>query len=115
MSRREFVAATGAAVSAKAAQSTIRHVLPAATHKRFLLKVSFDTALKSTPVLRVGSRKVQGVRTDTAGQFWMFDADGLTPATTYQLQLFSQSWPLRTFPPPDATVDRFRLLIYTCA
>src|SRR3954471_23787275 len=99
MTRRDFVALTGVPVMARASQPSIRHVLPAATHERFLLKVSFDTALHSTPVLRVGKRKQQGVRTDTDGQFWMFDVQGLTPATTYQLQLFSESWPLRTFPP----------------
>jgi phosphodiesterase/alkaline phosphatase D-like protein len=115
MTRREFVAATSSAVTAKAAQPSIRHVLPAATHQRFLVKVSFDTSLQSAPVLRVGNRKVRGVRTDTDGQFWMFDVNGLTAATTYQLQLFSQSWPLKTFPAPDASVERFRLLIYTCA
>jgi hypothetical protein len=115
MRRREFIAATAGAVTARAAQPAVRHVLPAATHERFLIKVSFAAALRNPPVLRVGNRKVQGVRTDSDGQFWMFDVDGLAPATTYQLQLFSESWPLRTFPPPDANVERFRLLIYTCA
>jgi hypothetical protein len=115
MTRREFIAGGITAAAAKGAEPAIRHVLPAATHERFLLKISFDVALRNAPVLRVANRKVQGVRTDTEGQFWMFDVDGLTPATTYQLQLFSHSWPLRTFSPPDATVDRFRLLIYTCA
>ncbi len=115
MTRRDFVAVTGAAMTAKAASPSIRHILPAANHHRFLLKVSFHTALASTPVLRVENRKVQGRRADTEGQFWIFDIDELTPATTYRLQLFSETWPLRTFPPPDAKVERFRLLIYTCA
>lgn len=115
MTRREFIAGSATAAAAAGAQPTIRHILPAATHQRFLLKVSFHGALHDAPVLRVGNRKVQGLRTDTDGQFWMFDIDGLAPATTYQLQLLSHSWPLRTFPPPDATVERLRLLIYTCA
>jgi hypothetical protein len=115
MTRREFIAGGSSVLTAGAAQPAIRHVLPAATHQRFLLKVSFHGALQTTPVLRVSDRKVEGIRTDTGGQFWMFDVAGLTPATTYQLQLFSDSWPLRTFPPPDAAVERFRVLIYTCA
>jgi hypothetical protein len=115
MTRREFIAGSSAALSAKSAQPGIRHILAAATHERFRLKVSFHDALRTAPVLSVGNRKVEGVRTDSDGQFWMFDADGLKPATEYQLRLFSDSWPLRTFPPPDATVERFRLLIYTCA
>src|SRR5688572_23839935 len=115
MTRRDFVAATSAVVISKAATPAIRHVLPAATHRRFLLKISFDAALQNTPELKVGNRKVQGLRADMDGQFWIFDVDGLNPATTYQLQLFSESWPLRTLPSPDANVERFRLLIYTCA
>jgi hypothetical protein len=115
MTRRDFVAATSAALSGKPATPILRHVLPAANHERFLLKVSFQAALHERPVLLVNDRKTPGIRADTDGQFWIFDVQGLTPATTYQLQLFSDRWPLRTLPAPDATVDRFRLLIYTCA
>ena len=35
----------------------------------------------------MGNRHIKGLRTDTEGQFWSFDAGGLKPATTYQLQL----------------------------
>jgi len=64
----------------------------------------------------VANRRVSGVRTDSEGLFWLFDVPGLKPATEYTLRLEgTDPWPLRTFAPPDATVDRFRLLIYTCA
>jgi hypothetical protein len=114
MTRREFLAA-GAAAAKPATEPAIRHVLPAATHDRLLLKVSFQGALRSAPVLLVGNRKIEGARTDSDGQFWRFDAPGLKPGTEHRIRLFSESWTLRTLPPPDAQVDRFRLLIYTCA
>lgn len=114
MTRREFA---GVAAFAAAAQDrpAVRHILPAASHDRFLVKASFTSPLKTAPELRVGNRRVAGTRTDTDGQFWAFDVGGLTPSTTYQLQLLDATWPLRTFPAPDADVDRFRVLIYTCA
>lgn len=115
MTRRDFLAASAAAATAQAAASKTRHILPAATDERFLIKASFHQPLRETPVLRIGSRKVDGVRTDSDGQFWMFDVPGLTANTEYRLQLFSDSWPLRTLPSPEAKVERFRLLIYTCA
>lgn len=105
-----------------APESGVRHILPGANHERFLIKVSFRQALKNPPVLRVDNRRVDGRRTDTDGQFWSFDVEGLKPATTYQLRLrdasgkaLGEPWPLRTMPAPDASTDRFRLLIYTCA
>jgi hypothetical protein len=115
MTRRDFVGFSSAVLSAKPVAPAIRHILPAANHQRFRLKVSFDAPPQNTPVLRVGNRNIPGIRSDTEGKFWIFDADGLNPATTYQLHLFSESWPLRTFPPPESAVERFRLLVYTCA
>ena len=145
-SRRDFmkdIAAAGAAsalaplagwqAAAEAAASramegdwdsgSVAHLLPTASHERFLVKASFDKPLASAPLLRVGAHStVRGQATDTAGEFWQFDAPGLRPATTYRLSLVGadgralcESWPLRTFPAPDARTDRFRLLIYTCA
>ena len=115
MTRRFFVST--AAVAAAAETSTgVRHILPGASADRFVVKVSFHAPVRHAPVLRVDNRKVTGARTDTAGQFWQFDVAGLAPATAYRLQLSGgEPWSLRTLPPPDATVDRFRLLIYTCA
>jgi hypothetical protein len=57
-----------------------------------------------------------GERTDVAGENWVFNAGGLKPATTYELQLFKDPpWPLRTLPHPEENVSRFRLMVYTCA
>ena len=122
MTRRDFLAGSVGIAAAAAESSSVRHILPAAAHDRFLIKVSFHVALKSTPVLRIGNRRVAGDKTDSDGQFWQFDAGGLKPGTNYDLQILDaggraliEPWPLKTFPPADATVDRFRLLIYTCA
>ncbi len=117
MTRRQFLAAAAALGS-----SPVRHLLPTANHHRILLKASFDRPFSQPPLLRAGHRRTPGVRSDTQGFFWSFDLDRLQPSTRYELQLhdaagkaLSDPWPLRTFPPPDATVDRFRLFIYTCA
>jgi len=82
----------------------LAHVIPTASHERFLIKTSFKSALEQPPVLRVGNNRVQGIKTDTAGRFWMFDVPGLTPATQYDLQIetagrqaICDAWPLKTF------------------
>jgi hypothetical protein len=94
----------------------LRHLLPAATHERFLIKASYHAPVRRAPELRVGDRRVMGHRTDSDGQFWLFDVPGLRPDTAYSLRLDGgEPWTLRTFAPPDATVERFRLLVYTCA
>jgi len=113
MTRREWVLAAG---SAAAAPMGIRHLLPAATHERFLIKASYTMAQRRAPELRVGNRKVTGQRTDAEGRFWLFDVPGLQAGTAYLLRLEGmEPWTLRTLPPPSATVEQFRLLIYTCA
>lgn len=115
MTRREVLAG-GTALAVHGAADSVRHVLPAATHDRFLIKVSFGAAVRRTPELRVGNRRLAGEKTDTDGQFWQFDVPGLQPGSTYMLRLNGGApFPLRTFAPPDATVDHFRLLVYTCA
>jgi phosphodiesterase/alkaline phosphatase D-like protein len=116
MTRREWLAA-GAAASVEAAQGDgVRHLLPAVSEDRFLIKASFHAAQRRAPELRVGNQRVTGERTDTDGQFWLFDAAGLRPDTEYRLRINgAEPWPLRTRPPADATVERFRLLVYTCA
>ena len=114
MTRRDF-GLTAAALMDRPGMG-LRHLLPAATHDRFLIKASFHQARRLAPELRVGNRRVAGERTDSDGQFWQFDVGGLKPATEYALRLNGgEPWPLRTFAPPDATVERFRLLVYTCA
>lgn len=121
--RREFlVGAAAAAVLGQERVGKVRHILPAANHERFLIKTSFWEALEAAPVLRVGNRKIGGIRGDTEGRFWRFDVEGLAAGTSYELQLreaggkaLNEPWQLKTFPPPGAGVDKFRLLIYTCA
>ncbi|MBI3208054.1 MAG: alkaline phosphatase D family protein [Candidatus Solibacter usitatus] len=116
MTRRQLLAATSAVSLHAAADSGLRHLLPAATHERFLIKASFHQPRRRAPELRVGNRRVSGVRTDSEGQFWMFDVPGLKAATEYALRMDGgDPWTLRTLPRPDAAVDRFRLLVYTCA
>lgn len=99
----------------------VLHILPTVNHERLLLKVSFLKALQEPPILSVGRTiKAKGIKTDTEGRFWMFDVSGLEPDTEYELLLQDASgdrlcdpWQLRTFPHPDATPKRVRLLIYT--
>lgn len=105
-----------AGVAAGLPASGVRHILPGATHERFLIKVSFHQPVRRVPELRVGNRRVGGQRTDSDGQFWLFDISGLRADTEYMLRLSGmEPWPLRTLPPPDASIDRFRLMVYTCA
>jgi hypothetical protein len=100
----------------------VRHLLPAVSHEMLLLKASFEQPQASPPSLRVGSRRVAGVRSDTAGQFYSFPVAGLEPQHTYQLELLDargkalcDPWPITTFPSPQARPPRVRLLVYTCA
>jgi hypothetical protein len=99
----------------------LAHLIPAVDHRRFLIKASFSEPLVQPPVLRVSGRHFQGRQTDTRGFFWQFDAPGLAPDTEYRLRLFDAAgaplcdeWPLRTFPHPDASPRRLRILTYTC-
>jgi phosphodiesterase/alkaline phosphatase D-like protein len=130
MTRRELLTASAAAVAAPGAQTqagrwnqgSVRHLLPGINHERLLLKASFHQPLNTAPQLRLGARFVAGQRTDTAGQFWQFDAPGLAASANYEVQIVDRKkkplcdpWPIRTFPAPDARVERFRLMVYTCA
>lgn len=100
----------------------VMHVLPTVSHDRMLLKVSLRAPEPEPPRLRIADRSVTGARTDTAGRFWQFHAEGLEPAREYQLELVNANgqpladpWPLSTFPHPDDRPERFRLLLITCA
>jgi hypothetical protein len=131
LSRRELLASTisaaAFAVTGRAQEKpwnggVVRHLLPAVGHNRLLLKVSFTRPQKNVPTLRAASRKAAGVRLDTGNEFFSFDLTGLEPERTYQLQLedaagkpLCDSWPITTFPSPDARPKTFRLLVYTCA
>jgi hypothetical protein len=120
-------AAPAAAAAPSVAGAETAHLLATASCDRFLIKASLREPRDRAPVLRIGRRSFAGVRADTAGAFWRFDVTGLTPDTEYELALqdgehagrgrgaLLEPWTLRTFPRPDAELDRVRLLIYTCA
>ena len=137
LSRREFlVVSAGAAalsmfgwlqsVGAQPAdawnQGQLAHLIPTASHERFLIKASFKAPLTDAPRLSVNGKSIEGVQTDPQGRFWRFDALSLQPATPYELRLtepggapLCDAWPLTTFPAPDAAPDRLRILAFTCA
>ncbi len=127
-SRRDFLgtALAGVATSYAAREDwnagELRHVLPAAGHDRLLVKASWRQPLARPPQLRVGSRRVAGVPTDTSGEFFRFHAAGLEPEHRYELQFHDAAgkplcapWPISTLPHPDARPKRFLLMVYTCA
>ena len=102
-------------------QGRLRHLLPTVNDSRLRLKASVDSALTFTPQLHVGDRHVDGRMTDTAGECWEFDADGLDAGCLYTLSLaglgkpLCQPWTLATFPKRDAHVERCRVLLFGCA
>jgi hypothetical protein len=132
--RRRFLGSVGSAIAtaalaplASATDETawsageLKHVIPAASHERILIKSSFRTPLQNTPQLMVGDQAISGLRSDTQGRFWQFDGAGLAPDTTYTLQIrdasgraLCDSWPLQTLPAPDAPATRLRILAFTC-
>ncbi len=103
-------------------QGSIVHLLPSASHDRFLIKISFASVPRHRPVLIVNGKKVAGNRSDTHGYFWRFLVSNLQASTKYSLQLkddsnasLCDSWPLSTLPHPDQDVEKLRILTYTCA
>ncbi len=81
------------------------HLLPAASHERFLIKTSFRGPHRAPPVLLAGSRKIPGRGADTLGFFWTFDVTGLEPGRPYTLQILDargrplcDPWQLSTLP-----------------
>jgi hypothetical protein len=98
------------------------HLLPAASHERFLIKTSFRGPQGAPPVLLAGSRKISGRGTDTLGFFWTFDVTRLEPGRPHTLQIFDargrslcDPWQLSTLPSPGDSPKSVRLLIYSCA
>lgn len=97
--------------------------MPTASHDRILLKASFTNRQDRAPLLRLdGKKDVAGSRTDSAGNYWRFDATQLQPGHEYRLEMLSAQkkplcdpWPLRTMPAPDDSPRAFRVLFYTCA
>lgn len=103
-------------------EGELAHLLPTSSHDRILLKASFKRPLEAAPVLRIGDQRVTGIRSDTRGSFWQFDAVDLKSGTAHQLSLLSsdgrslcEPWTLSTMPAPDEQPNRLRLLVYSCA
>jgi hypothetical protein len=103
-------------------EGKLAHFIPIANHENFLIKTSFRESLKRTPLLKINDRFVPGTQSDSQGYFWQFYAEGLKTNFNYELQITSSSrqalcdtWRLKTFPHPDAQVDSYRTLAYTCA
>ncbi|MCY4599431.1 MAG: hypothetical protein OXF27_05885, partial [Acidobacteria bacterium] len=100
----------------------VRHLLPAVSDTRLLLKAAFDRTLSAAPTLRVGGISATGRMNDTAGEYWQFYASGLQPGRRYELSLagadggaLCEPWPLSTFPARDDSPERLRVLFFTCA
>src|SRR5262245_29965361 len=110
-----------AAQTDKWSAGDLAHLIPTASHERFLIKTSFNKPLGFTPRLAVSGKRVDGFRTDGQGRFWRFDAPSLSPNTTYELRLtepggkpLCDAWPPKPFPAPSASPERLRILAYTC-
>jgi hypothetical protein len=100
----------------------VRHLLPTVSDTRLLIKVSFNAAQTTAPVLRVGNTSVRGRMSDTRGEFWHFHAADLRPGHPYRLLLtgkggrsLCEPWDLATFPGPDERPTQFRVLFFSCA
>ncbi len=99
----------------------VQHLLPAASATRFLIKLSLNEPRSTPPSLLVDDTLHEAEQSDSVGQFFIFDVKGLTPDTTYQLQLVDGSqtltdpWSLKTFPARQTSPERVRLLAYSCA
>jgi len=115
-------AQSSAATPASWDQGRLAHLLPSASHDRFLIKASFQAPLDNAPALWVEGARVDGRATDLGGTMWSFDAQNLAPGKAYTLELkdaggraLAQPWQLRTLPAPGDTPARLRLLVFTCA
>ena len=102
-------------------QGRLVHLLPTVSHDRFLIKASFDRPLAAAPTSSSAQIVCAGSKTPAVGEILAIRHVGLQPATTYRLSLteddgrsLCEPWPLSTFPAPDATPSRLRLMIYTC-
>ena len=102
-------------------QGDLLHLIPTASHNRFLIKCSFNNP-QSEPLLRVDGRLIQADNSDSFSRYFAFDVPLLSSNTEYTLQLFDKKakalcdpWPLSTFPSPSSEAKTLRVLTYTCA
>jgi len=101
----------------------VRHIIPAANHHQFLIKVSLAEALGNRPVLLIGdSLSISGTQHSNDNRFWEFFVDSLQSNTRYNLQLLDDNdtsladgWHLKTYPHPDSVANELTILSYTCA
>src|ERR1700749_1979209 len=70
-------------------QGAVQHLIPTASHDRFLIKASFTQPQVAVPELEIGNTRVRGQSNAAAGDFWQFDVTGLSPATAYKLSMTS--------------------------
>jgi hypothetical protein len=98
---------------------SVVHILPAATENRFLIKTSFEEPVED-PQLLVSGNPAKSMKLDGYGYFWGFDAQGLTPETTYSLSLVDSSgedlcdkWPLKTYPSRNSSPESVRIVAFT--
>jgi hypothetical protein len=61
-------------------QGAVQHLIPTASHDRFLIKASFTQAQLGPPELDVGNTRIRGQANASSGDFWQFDVTGLKPA-----------------------------------
>jgi hypothetical protein len=101
----------------------VAHILPAANHHQFLIKVSFKEAMEAIPILYLSDTiQVEGKSLDRENRFWEFYVKDLSPNSNYSLQLASNkhekladSWSLKTYPHPDSMANELTILAFTCA
>src|SRR5947209_7057691 len=60
-------------------RGVVRHLLPAVSDSRMLVKASFEARLTAAPALEVGGTTVRGRMGDTRGEHWHFYATDLQP------------------------------------
>ncbi|GAC10100.1 hypothetical protein [Paraglaciecola chathamensis] len=117
-----LAAPNGVATNKDWHQGELKHLIPLVNHHQMLIKTSFEKPLDFTPMLRVDDKMIMGKRTDTLGRFWQFFVTDLQADQQYELQLtntsketITDSWPLKTFPAPDAEPESLRIFAFTCA
>lgn len=126
-SRREVLSGMAAALIAAlmpwrsaASPQEVRHILPTADDTQLSVTISLWQP-RDAVRLSVDEREFPGKQMDSAGRHWTFHAHGLTPGTTYQLQLldpdgpFYEAWPLKTLPYRDSLPEALKVLAFTCA
>ena len=103
-------------------QGDLAHLIPVVSHDQMLIKTSFNSPLTQTPYLQLDDMRIEGVMTDSQGQFWQFYANDLAANHSYLLQItdanggqLTDTWPLKTFPLPNAEPEHLRIFAYTCA